>query len=334
MKHKINIGSDISKKTLDFFCMENQEWFKLTNDDDGLNKLKLWIEHHNFKLEEIGICFENTGSYGKLLEKFCYENKITYYERNGLDIKLSSGITRGKSDPVDAKRIASFLFEKGYKLSPTTPNSATIEKIKQLKTTRDLIVKERASFKSSLKNDTDVLKLNPSDTNVVVKEQLIKIMTTEISKIEIEINKLISESKEIKTNYDLIMTITGIGPIIALDTIIATRNFTAFKTWRHYASYCGSAPFENSSGTKTTNKRISRLSSKHLKGNLTSGARAAALHDQEMVLYIARKLAEGKSKKSLINVVRCKLISRMFSVTRNQKAFQKNYTHNLVVQST
>jgi len=159
-------------------------------------------------------------------------------------------------------------------------------------------------------------------------------MTTEITKVEAEINDIMSNNKEIKINYDLILSITGVGPIIALDTIISTNNFTLFKNWRQYASYCGCAPFENSSGTKTTNKRISRLASKQLKGNLTSGARAAVIHDQEMVIYLERKLAEGKSKKSIINVIRCKLISRMFSVTRNKMPFQKNYTHSLVIKTT
>ena len=41
--------------------------------------------------------------------------------------------------------------------------------------------------------------------------------------------------------------------------------------------------------------------------------------------YYERKIAEGKHPMSVLNVVRAKLVSRMFAVVRRDSEYQKNY---------
>ena len=54
---------------------------------------------------------------------------------------------------------------------------------------------------------------------------------------------------EVMTNYSLLTSIKGIGPVNAVAAIVSTDNFRAFDNPRQYACYIGVAPFPNTSGT-------------------------------------------------------------------------------------
>ena len=57
---KINLGADISKETIDFFCDANSELFQLKNNAKGLDKLLMWADQHQYPLNQIAIAFEHT----------------------------------------------------------------------------------------------------------------------------------------------------------------------------------------------------------------------------------------------------------------------------------
>jgi transposase len=98
----------------------------------------------------------------------------------------------------------------------------------------------------------------------------------EIEKVETEIVALINSDIELQTNYNLLTSIPGIGFVNAVATLIYTENFTKFTDPRKYASLCGVAPFENSSGTPLKGKpHVSFYSHKNLKSYLSMGARSS-----------------------------------------------------------
>ena len=57
-------------------------------------------------MDEMLFVFENTGIYSSLLSLVLSENDFDYAQVPALEIKRSLGITRGKSDKVDAREIA------------------------------------------------------------------------------------------------------------------------------------------------------------------------------------------------------------------------------------
>src|SRR5207249_1700630 len=116
-------------------------------------------------------------------------------------------------------------------------------------------------------------------------------------------------------NYTLLQSIIGVGPVLALAVIIKTRNFTLFATARKFSCHCGCAPFAHTSGTSIRGKtKVSHLADKHLKTLLDLAAKTAIQHDKELKAYYQRRLEMGKSKMSTINIVRNKIIYRMFAV--------------------
>jgi transposase len=329
MENKVIIGCDISKEKIDVYCIVSKESFVIKNNEEGFQKLADWIVHHKFVITNLVIGFENTGAYSKALGKFCSKLNIIYYECWALDIKQSMGVVRGKNDIIDAKRIAAYIELKMSKLIPSKPLDTSIEELKQLRTTRDTLVKHKASLLNALKISRETLKLDKENLIVQANQNVVEEMTKQINLIDEKIMQLINANTSILKSFNLLLSIVGIGKVIAVDTILATNNFEKFKTWREYASYCGCAPFTESSGKMVKKNRISKLANKSLKAHLSSGAKSAQQHDQELKIYRIRKLKEGKTNKCITNALRCKLISRMFSVIKNNRPYQRNYSHHL-----
>jgi transposase len=123
----------------------------------------------------------------------------------------------------------------------------------------------------------------------------------------------------------LLKSVKGVGPVVALATIIKTGNFTRFTNPRKFACFCGTAPFEHTSGSSIRGKtKISSLRDKKMKTLLDLAAKSAIQYDKELQAYYTRRLTMGKSKKSTINIVRNKIIYRMFAVIKRQTPYQEH----------
>lgn len=327
--NKITVGCDVSKDTLDFFCINTDEHFVLPNNEAGMKKFIRWMKQHKFEIEQLSLAFENTGAYSSFLVKFCDANGITFYQIPPLQLKRSLGLTRGKNDKIDAQRIAVYLQEKEYKLTPSKAPSPIVEEIMRLRTQRSLLVRQRTAHKNNLRVFRDVRKLKATDLSVKIAMTQIQDLDNYIEQIEKKIESLLVNEKEMNDNYNLLQTIKGIGPVTALMFIVETANFTRFPSWRSLACYCGCAPFENSSGKFQSNKKVSHFARKEMKATLTRAARSAAKNDPILKKYMARKLQEGKVENLIINNIRCKMIATAYAVIRDQRAYKINYSQNL-----
>ena len=144
----------------------------------------------------------------------------------------------------------------------------------------------------------------------------------QIKAIENAIKKLIEEDEQIKINYELLLSIPGIGLVNAITTIIATGNFTRFQTARQYAKYCCVSPLSNKSGTSVRGlDHVSKAGHNEIKSILTEGARSAIRHDVQLKAYYRRKRNEGKSHGCVMNAVKFKLICRMFAIIQRQSKY-------------
>jgi transposase len=101
--------------------------------------------------------------------------------------------------------------------------------------------------------------------------------------------------------------------------IVTTNGFTKFASWRKFATYCGIAPFPNTSGTSIRGKnKVSNLANKKLKSLFDLCAKSAIQNNPEMKIYYNRRIEKGKNKMSTINIVRCKLLARIFAIVKRQ----------------
>ena len=133
---------------------------------------------------------------------------------------------------------------------------------------------------------------------------------------------IINSDSTLKEQFQLLKSIKGVGNQIALFTIVYTEGFTKFKTHRQFASFCGVAPFPNKSRTSLRGRtKVSSLANKKLKSLLDLGSKVALQHNTEIKLFYQRRVEMGKNKRSTINIIRNKLIARMFAVVKRGTAY-------------
>lgn len=323
MKKKIIVGVDVSKSTLDVFIRNAGLHYVVSNDPKGFADLLATVCNvSKCKPDEILFCFENTGKYSKMLSVFLHSQNLAFFMEPALAIKRSLGLTRGKNDKVDAKRIAEYAFEKKHKLTPVALPGKKIDMMKGLLTLREKLIKHRTAFKNGI---TDLHDCYEEGENAFIKglqENQIQRLDKDIKKVEDEIQQVIKNDASMLKNFGLIISVKGISKINAFYFIAYTANFMLFTSARAYACYCGIAPFENSSGTSKGRTKVHHFANKQLKSLLNLAASSVIQVRGEYQAYYNKRVNElGKSKVSTLNIIRNKLVHRVFAVVKRQTPY-------------
>lgn len=323
MKKSFIIGVDVSKLTLDVHCHGGTECLLTANNIKGYKSLLKWIKHQVSKqLEEVIIVMEYAGVYTYQLEKFLHEQQIDYVKRPALDIKRSAGIKRGKTDKADARMISRYGWYRRDELQPMKPVSKEQQQLQQLMAHRDKLVADKSSYQSRLKELQYQLRGDLNDRVISSTQYVMDVLEVEIKDIESEIEQLIRKDDDLKTNYQLIRTVKGVGFVSTVHLLIVTVNFTRFNDPRKFACYCGVAPFKNESGSSIRGKtKTSHLANRKIKSLLTMAAISAINHQVELKAKYEKKIKEGKAKMVALNIIRFELIERIFAVIKRQTPY-------------
>lgn len=310
------VGIDVSKLTIDAVIHKSKSYRKLENSNKEFGVLCKWaLSMSKVGKDKLLFVFEHTGLYSHQLATYMATNKFNFIMVPGLEIKRSLGIARGKDDKIDAAKIARYAYRLRDEIELTVLPTQQIQDLKNLLTLRDRMVKQRAGYTTTLKEMKRVLK---AKNNVILfssQRKIISNLNKQITAIEKEIDRIIRGNDKLKLQFNLLISIKGIGPQTALYMIVLTHGFTKFKNSRSFASYCGVAPFPNSSGTSIRGKtKVNSLANKKMKSLLDLAAKSAIQYNQEMKVYYTKRIEEGKSKMCAINIIRNKLLSRMFAV--------------------
>ena len=135
--------------------------------------------------------------------------------------------------------------------------------------------------------------------------------------------ELIAADEQLKNAYQLVSSVPGVGPQITCYLLVYTRCFTSFDNARQLACYAGVAPFEYSSGSSIRGRtKVSHLANKKLKSLLTMCALNTIKKENEFKIYYDRRKAEGKSHMSTLNIIRNKIVSRIFAAVRRGTPYQ------------
>jgi transposase len=327
MKLQHIIGADLSKKSIDLVCHLLKSHIQIENSATGFKNLMQWLRQQKINPSQTMIVMEHTGLYSFCFENFLHKHQIAFCKVNALAIKRSLGLVRGKTDKLDAVRIAAYGYEKKNKLVSDVPTSDALKHLQMLHSTRERLVKQRAALTCAIK---EYRHIGISDKDIIMQTQmqLIKSFDKQIEKLFSQIETILDEQQPLKQNFDLLQSIKGVGKILALSAIIKTSNFTRFANAKKFACFCGTAPFEHTSGTSIKGRtRVSHLADKKMKTLLDLSAKAAIQYDKELKEYYLKRTKNGKSKMSTINNVRNKILSRMFAVIKRQTPFIENYLH-------
>ena len=312
------IGIDVSRDKIDVHDYKLEIHKELPNSESGFKQLLSQARKaHGKELNGIIICFEHTGLYSLPLSVFLTEKKISFTMVPGLEIKKSLGMTRGKNDKIDAYQIARYAYLRREEIKEYKLPSEEILKLKGLISLRERIVKHRAAYLGHVKELKSFYKKSKNPLLIKTQEKLIKELSIQVKCIETEMLKIIEDDPKLKKLYTLVTSVKGVGLVVGITFLVYTNGFTAFENWRQFATYSGIAPFSDESGTcRKKPKKVNHMANKRVKTLLTNSASTSILHNPEMRLYYEKRISEGKSKMSTMNVIRNKIVSRVFAVVK------------------
>ena len=319
-------GVDVSKKTVDITHVKEQEFThrQFANDDAGMEELMEWFKELDICYPETLFCMEATGLYCFMLTRFLATHSIDTWIEHAAQIKKSTAMARGKNDKVDSQRIAVYATKYPERLRLWKPVNTTLEKIKNLAALRDRLVETQKRLITPIKEFEDVG--NAAMAKLLTKSIKSSLLSIEkdLKNVELKIRDVVNEDDNLKLLYKLITSVVGIGFVTAINLIVHTNGFTILKDTRKLACYCGVAPFEYSSGTSVRGRtKVHFMANKKLKSNLHMASLSAVKLDADLKHYYERKVAEGKSKLSVLNAVKNKLLARVIAVVNRQQEYVK-----------
>ena len=154
------------------------------------------------------------------------------------------------------------------------------------------------------------------------KQDELKSLKDKIKQTEVEMKAIIESDTLIKKNYKLLLSVVGVGFVVAVTTIVLTENFTSFTNPRKYACYIAIAPFPYESGTSVRGAtRVSKQGFRQAKADLSICVLPAIRFDPEIQEYWHRKKAEGKHTGVVFNTIKFKLVLRMFAVVKRGEPY-------------
>lgn len=322
MKNIEIVGIDVSKKTLDIHLLSKKKSYTVNNGPDGFFHLIQTCADYYHDLSDVFFCFEETGRYSKLLSIFLYDAGYKFAALNALDLKRSLGLTRGKTDKKDACAIAQYAWRKRDELSSTILPSAIMDQLKSLLSLREMLVKHRTAYKNASKDLHDCYFEGEYDFIKESQNRTIQNLNQELKEVEGQLLHIIHKNPALLSNYKLLLSVKGIGKVLAIYLITLTENFTKFSNPKKFACYAGIAPFPYTSGTSIKGRtKLHNCANKQIKSLLNVAAMSAIQQEGEFKSYFLRRTEEGKNKMSTLNIIRNKIVYRAFAVIKRKTSY-------------
>ena len=329
---KIYVGIDISKEKLNLCYQRDLKTVReeeVTNDVKSIkNAFRAAFKELGAAIEEVLVCAEYTGRYIYPLTVASQELDVFLWMDDPTRIKNSMGLTRGKNDKMDACRIAEYAYRHSDKaVRYAIPNKSLLS-MKSLLSDREFLLTDRKRYLSQLSDQKKYMA--PGDFKHKSKrwKEVIKAIDKQIAAIDAEIDAIIAADPVLTHQKGLLKSVDGVGERIAVNMIAITGGFTRFQNARQFCSFAGLTPYKYDSGTSVRSKaKISKRANQTMKALLHLAAVGAATHMKtgEYRDYYERKIKEGKHVMCVLNVVRAKLVHRMFSVIRRNEEYTKEY---------
>ena len=334
MERELYIGVDVSKRWLDIAYYDGitvdwkQGHIRVDNKDSGFLQIGKWLDRIGADKACVLFCMEYTGLYCQDLRLWLEREGIVYgmvspRKMHRFEPDLGSderALDRIKTDEMDSFRIAMYCEKHSRKIKsqPSRLPAPAYFNLKRLIAERRQYVTCSALYKGQLHDCCAY----DSDGSVKRKKEEMKSLKMHVRQTGEEMLRVIAEDDTIKRNFDLLCSITGVGIVVATETIILTENFTAITNPRRYACYVGIAPGKKESGDSVRGgNHVSRKGFTQAKADLSVVSLHCINRDPNIKAYWQRKKAEGKHGGVVLNAIKFKIVLRMFAVIKRQTPF-------------
>jgi transposase len=155
-------------------------------------------------------------------------------------------------------------------------------------------------------------RLRPTDQPSRTRRTLASDLIADLRRVDHQLKTL---DKQLRTALAASRTgladLYGIGPILAAKILGRVGDVARFASAAHFASYCGVAPVEVSSG-ETVRHRLSRAGDRRLNHALHIMALTQARGDHQGQAYYLRKRADGKNRNEALRCLKRRLANVVY----------------------
>jgi transposase len=302
----------------------------------GYRDLLDWVAGHGV-LDRAGV--ELTGSYGAGLTRFLTGAGVEVVEVNTTD--KATRARRGKDDAIDAVAAAQKVLS-GMATAVPKDTTGAVEAVRVLKLGRDSAVKTRTRALNQLK---DLRVTAPA----VLREQLdgltlpavvvrargfrpdrarladplqatkaaMKRLADRIHHLDAEIAEATADLTALVSSLaPTLLARPGIGVHTAAQFLVTVGgNIDRIRDDAAFARICGAAPIPVSSG-KTTRLRLHRGGDRQANSALHIIVIGRFKNHPETQAYLAKKLAQGKSKRDVIRALKRYVAREVFTILK------------------
>jgi len=298
----------------------------------GYRQVLGWAQGYG---EVEGWAIEGTGSYGAGLSRFLRKEGQRVVEVIRPD--RSARRHKGKSDPVDAEAAARALQAEEALAVPKAGDdlveairclrvargSAMKARTKAINTAKALVVTAPAELREQLRHlGLDQLievcsRLRPGAVTspLAGTKFSLRCMARRVKALDDEIALLDGELDPLtELAAHELRAALGVGPDVAGQLLVtAGDNPDRLVSEASFAKLCGVAPLEASSG-KTVRHRLNPGGDRKANSALYTVVISRLRHDPRTQAYMARRTAEGKSKKEIIRCLKRYVARELFAI--------------------
>jgi transposase len=139
--------------------------------------------------------------------------------------------------------------------------------------------------------------------------------------IQKKLVKTLREDKLIRERVQRLMSIKGVGEVMALTWVLEIGDPSRFHSARQAVSYCGLCSAQRESAGREQRGPISKKRNKHLQTILIESAKLAPRWNPQLAALHEKELTRGNRNRATLSVAR-KLVEYMLAVERQGKDFE------------
>jgi len=151
-------------------------------------------------------------------------------------------------------------------------------------------------------------------------KSVIGLMDKEITQLEGELNCLIESDEELKKKNDLLRSMKGVGPVLAM-TLLAELPELGKIDKKAIAALVGVAPITKQSG-KHAGKSMTQFGRAGVRKILYMAALVACRHNERLKEFYQHLVAKGKPKKVAVVAVMRKMLVILNAMVQHNTAFK------------
>ena len=303
-------GIDVGKDQLDVFVQSTQQGFSIPNDKRSIRSLVT-------RFRKQGVSFaalEATGKYHKLAHAMLHDAGISVAVVNPFRSRqFAESMGRmAKTDTIDAKMLAHFA-ERMHP-APTLPRDASAQELRDLQVARRQVVGELSDLKRQIQTTENALARRQIRARIAMGER-------HKTELEATIQRLITKTPELKSKFEILMSIPHIGKTTA--TILLTDlNELGHVNAREIAALAGVAPMNWDSGKKQGNRMI-RGGRRSVRNALYMCAVSCIRRSNPIGTIYQNLVKRGKNKKVALVAVMRKLVIIANTLIAEQRPWQE-----------